>query len=126
MSLKINQSLQGFNSFFVELRQQLRALAQQEIEKQLASDVSIWLYRDHHDRRSHIKRRSQAFCQRCGSQEAGRFMRNGHRKRQLLTCFGVLDFWLPRVERRTGSGELSNPDCLPSISRIKTVRKPLY
>jgi len=97
MPSKINQALQGFNAFFVDLKQQLCEMVEQGIEKQLESDVSLWLYRAYHERRATIKRRSQAHCQRCGSQEASQFMRNGHRKRQLVTRYGVLNFWLPRV-----------------------------
>ena len=97
MPLKINQSLQGFNSFFVDLKQKLCEIVKQEVEQQLEKDVSQWLYRSHHERRSRIKRDSQASCQRCGSQAARHFMRNGHRKRQMVTSYGVLSFWMPRV-----------------------------
>jgi putative transposase len=97
MPPKINQAMQGFKSFFVELKQELCEIVQQEIEKQLENEVSIWLYRSHHERRSGIKGRSQAYCQGCGSQEARHFMRNGHRKRQLVSNYGVLSFCLPRV-----------------------------
>jgi putative transposase len=97
MPLKINQSLQGFNSFFVDLKQKLCEIVKQEVEQQLEKDVSQCLYRSHHERRSGIKRYSQAYCQSCGSQEARRFMRNGHRKRQIVTSYGVVTFWMPRV-----------------------------
>lgn len=97
MPLKINQALQGFNSFFSDLKRCLLRVVQQEIEAQLEEDVSSWLYRDYHERRTNLNRSSQAYCQRCGSQNAACFMRNGHRRRQLLTSYGVIQFWLPRV-----------------------------
>lgn len=97
MPSKINQAMQGFNSFFMELKQSLCEIVQQEIEQQLEDDVLMWLYRSYHERRSGIKHRGQAYCQSCGSREARHFMRNGHRKRQLVTSYGVLNFGLPRV-----------------------------
>lgn len=97
MSLKINQTLQGFNSFFSDLKQRLSQIVQREIEAQLEREVSQWLYREYHERRSGVKHYSQASCQRCGSQAACQFMRNGHRQRQLVTSYGVLNFWMPRV-----------------------------
>jgi hypothetical protein len=33
------------------------------------------------------------------------FCRNGHRKRQLITDLGVLDFWLPRVVCQCGGSD---------------------
>ena len=45
---------------------------------------------------------SQAECQRCGSRKAQDFRRNGHRKRQLVTEVGVIDFWLLRVVCQCG------------------------
>jgi len=97
MSLKIKQTLQGFNSFFSKLKHHISEIVQSAIEDQLEHEVSQWLYRAYHQRRSTVKRQSQAICQRCGSQSANQFMRNGHRKRQLVTSCGVLSFWMPRV-----------------------------
>jgi transposase-like protein len=73
-----------------------------QIETQLETEVERWLYRKPHARRSRVKRRSQAYCQRCGTQEASAFSRNGHRKRQLVTGYGVLTVWLPRVVCQCG------------------------
>lgn len=61
-----------------------------------------WLYRDAHERRKAVKRITQARCQRCGSRRAQDFRRNGHRKRQLVTMTGVVDFWIPRVVCQCG------------------------
>lgn len=97
MPMKINQALQGFNSFFSDLKRCLLTIIQQEIESQLEQDVLSWLYRDYHERRAMLQRSSQAYCQRCGSHAAQHFMRNGHRKRQLVSSYGVIQFWMPRV-----------------------------
>jgi len=97
MATKINQVDGGIKSFLSELQEKICQLVQVELESQLESEVDQWLYREPHERRKHVKRRSQAQCQRCGSQEACHFSRNGHRKRQLMTNQGVFSFWLPRV-----------------------------
>lgn len=97
MRTKINQVDTGIKSFLSELQQKLCELVRVEIESRLEADVDIWLYREPHERRKGIERRSQAQCQRCGSREACRFSRNGHRKRQIVTHQGVLPFCLPRV-----------------------------
>lgn len=97
MGTKINQVSGGIKSFLSDLRQKISHWVQAEIERQLESEVDQWLYRKPHERRKHVERRSQAQCQRCGSQEACCFSRNGHRKRQLVTNQGVFSFWLPRV-----------------------------
>ena len=97
MPLKINQSLQGFNSFFTDLRSRLLEIVKSAIEAELEREVTQWLYRDHHERRTHVQRKTQAICQKCNSQSAGHFMRNGHRHRQMVTTYGVVSFWMPRV-----------------------------
>lgn len=76
------------------------------IEAQLEKEVTKWLYRGYHERKAKVKRHSQAVCQRCGSVEAGDFMRNGHRRRQLLTKMGVVQFCLPRVLCQCGGSVL--------------------
>lgn len=86
MPPKINQVPNVINSFLEELQVELNQLMCRKIEEQLEADVETWLYRVPHQR-----------CCRCGSQQAQDFRRNGHRKRQLVTTVGVVDFWLPRV-----------------------------
>jgi len=54
MSLKIKQSVQGFNSFFSKLKHCLSEIVQRAIEDQLDHEVSQWLYRDYHQRRSTV------------------------------------------------------------------------
>lgn len=97
MGMNIPESAKKFNEFVSELQEQVIRYVSQRIESQLESEVASWLYRGHHQRRKEVKRSSQAQCQRCGTQKARAFSRNGHRKRQLVTRYGVLSFWLPRV-----------------------------
>ena len=97
MYTRITQPVNCFQSFFADLRAKLAATASQMIESQLEQEVTMRLYRQAYQRRSQVSRKSQATCQACGSQQAGDFVRNGHRRRQLVTVFGVLTIWLPRV-----------------------------
>lgn len=97
MTTKINQMDTGIKSFLADLQPKLCDRVRSEVERQLEADVELWLYREAHERRQGVARRSQAQCQGCGSQEACHFSRNGHRKRQLATKLGVFHFWLPRV-----------------------------
>lgn len=97
MLVKINQERSEIKSFLSDLQDRLTIILKQTIEDQLTNDVDKWLYRVAHARRKKVKRISQAECQRCGSHQASDFRRNGHRKRQLVTAMGVIDFWLPRV-----------------------------
>jgi transposase-like protein len=97
MSLKIPATLDKFNQFLADVQQKLSETVIRCIENQLEAETDAWLYRQQHERRAGVTRRSSAYCPRCGTQEARAFSRNGHRKRQLVTTFGVLTFWLPRV-----------------------------
>lgn len=97
MSPKIAQNPTTIQAFLSDLQVELAQMLAQTIEAQLEAKVTAWLYRAPHERRAGLKRRSQACCQRCGSQEAAQFRRNGHRKRHLVTQFGVIRIWLPRV-----------------------------
>jgi len=98
MIWKINDIGEGYKSFFSELQQKLVHQVKQMLEEQLEREVTTWLYRGHYERRHQVKRRSQAHCQKCGSQKASQFMRNGYRKRSIVTQFGVIAFRLPRVK----------------------------
>ena len=88
----------GIHSFLSALSRQLADKACSLIESQLESEATAWLNRSAYQRRSGVSRKSQAVCQRCGSRQAGDFLRNGHRPRQLVTSYAVLRFWLPRVK----------------------------
>jgi len=102
MPLKINQNTAEIKSFLDDIYLHFNQLLAQSIEDQLESDVKMWLYRAPHERRKGVCRVSQAQCQRCGSHKAQDFRRNGHRKRQMVTGVGVVDFWLPRVVCQCG------------------------
>lgn len=102
MLYKIPEIGEGIQSFFSELHQALAHQVTRMIEEQLEQEVDAWLYRNWYERRQPIKRRSQAYCQKCGSQKAGQFLRNGYRERQLVTQFGVITFRLPRVRCECG------------------------
>lgn len=94
----IKESLQGFNTFFSQLQEAIRELVVKQLERQLEAEVGQRLQRGSHARREKMsKRGTGARCQRCGSQQAQDFSRNGHRQRQLVSQYGVLNFWLPRV-----------------------------
>jgi Transposase, Mutator family len=94
----IAQGVKGFNNFFRELKAAVGSAVTQWLEEQLEAEVSSWLQRGHHQRRGKVgQRRTQAVCRRCGTHLAKAFSRNGHRLRQLVTTYGVLNFWLPRV-----------------------------
>lgn len=97
MNTRITQRGYGIKSFLSALRVKVADKVCQAIESQLESEVDVWLYRQAYQRRSQVSRQSQATCQRCGSRQASDFMRNGRRLRQLVTDYGVLRFWLPRV-----------------------------
>lgn len=93
MGMDLPESAKKFNEFVRDLQEQLLRSVSQKLEAQLEADVESWLYRGHHQRRKGVKRSSQAYCQRCGTQKASAFSGNGHRKRQLVTKYGVLSFW---------------------------------
>ncbi|RMG75358.1 MAG: hypothetical protein D6711_06865, partial [Chloroflexi bacterium] len=97
MIYKIPEIGAGIQSFFRELHQELAQEVSRKIEEQLDQEVNAWLYRHWYERRQGVKRRSQAYCQKCGSQKACQFLRNGYRARQVVTQFGVINFRLPRV-----------------------------
>ena len=96
--ISIKNSAEQFNSFMSELKGKMKDWVKQEVEARLESEVEQWLHRQPYKRRKCVRgQKTQAQCNRCGARYAGRFSRNGHRSRQLVTCVGVLDVWLPRV-----------------------------
>jgi transposase-like protein len=97
MTMKIPVEGEEVNRFWAELQAQLAQAVIERVEKQLEAEVEAWLHRGYHQRRCHVSRQSRAYCQRCGTRKARAFSRNGHRQRQMVTCYGVLTFWLPRV-----------------------------
>lgn len=108
MLYKITEMGQGIQTFFTDMRQAVADQVVRMLEDQLEQEVNTWLYREHYQRRQQVSRRSQASCQKCGSQEACHFMRNGYRDRTMVTQFGVLHYRLPRVRCVCG-GSVSIP-----------------
>lgn len=106
--MKINQGVLGIKSFLAELQAEFKTRVAEAIQTQLEAEVESWLFRGHYEKRQSVSRQSQARCQRCGSQNARAFSRNGHRQRQLVTTFGVVTYGLPRVVCECG-GSVSIP-----------------
>jgi len=96
--VSINESKKGCKQFLEQVKAELRKVMLRLFEKELEKEVDERLNRASHQRRSKMQKRSGlAYCQACGSRELQNFSRNGHRRRQILSQLGVLDFWLPRV-----------------------------
>jgi len=108
MHYKITEIGQGIQSFFNDIHQALADQLTRMVEAKLEQEVNSWLYREPYQRRHQVRRHSHARCQKCGSQKACQFMRNGYRKRQLVTQFGVIQYRLPRVKCACG-GSVSIP-----------------
>lgn len=108
MEKTIKDQLTGFNAFFTDLQAAFKRHVGEAIQTQLESEVTSWLYRDCYEKRETVNRASQAECQRCGSQQARSFSRNGHRQRQLVTTLGGVTYGLPRVVCECG-GSVSIP-----------------
>lgn len=108
MLYKITEMGHGIQSFFTDLHRVLADQVAKRLEEQLEKEVRSWLYRDQYERRHQVSRRSQASCQKCGSQEAHQFLRNGYRERTMVTQFGVIRYRLPRVKCVCG-GSVSVP-----------------
>lgn len=104
--VSIGKSITNFNKVITDLRVALAREVERRITAQLEDEVEAWLHRGYHERRAKVgARQGGAQCQRWGTRHARRFSRNGHRHRQLVTSFGVLDSWLPRVVCEGGGSE---------------------
>lgn len=96
--LSIEQEVASFKSFLAEVRQGIREWVERRIERQLEMEVERWLHRRPYARRTGVgHHQMQRRCCRCGTRQVQRFSRNGHRPRQIVTTFGVMTIWLPRV-----------------------------
>jgi transposase-like protein len=101
------------NHVVQELSQEIKTVVQQYAEKwferRLEKEVDRWLGRGPYRRREHCgSHRLSIACPRCGSTYQRDWVRNGRRHRKLLTKYGLLDIWLPRVKCRCG-GSVSIP-----------------
>lgn len=95
--MNIPGHLTTVNDFLANLQERLCQIVTRELQSRLDDDVTQWLHRAPYQPRQHVGRKTQARCQRCGQCAARAFSRNGHRPRQLLTSYGVVQFRLPRV-----------------------------
>ncbi len=96
--ISIENTVGSFKSFVADLHQRLKDWISRQIEAEFEAEVAAWLHRQPYARRSRVGRhQTRAQCGRCGTRQVQHFSRNGHRSRQLVTSFGVLTLWLPRV-----------------------------
>lgn len=101
--ISIEKTVQDCKSFIEELKSGIHEWVEQRIEKRLRAQADQWLGRDYHQGRHKLcGRKGMALCQRCGSRQVKDFSRNGHRARQMVTTFGVVNFGLPRVKCQCG------------------------
>lgn len=70
----------------------------------LLEAVTYLLGRAAYARRREVPRLAEqsGACQRCRGHAGGRLLRNGYRRRSLLTPLGWVEFWLPRVRCACG------------------------
>jgi transposase-like protein len=96
--ISIDQEMAGFKSFVEEVRQGVGQWVERRLEARLEAEVEAWLHGRPYARRAGVgPHQINRQCCRCGTREVSHFSRNGHRRRQLVTTFGVLTIWLPRV-----------------------------
>src|SRR6476620_4554381 len=96
--LSIESTAGRFKSFIEDLQRRMKDWISRQIEAHLEREVEAWLKRPAYGRRSRVRRhQTRAQCCRCGTRHAHHFSRNGHRARKVVTSFGVLTIWLPRV-----------------------------
>ena len=89
--------------FLQQLQKQIQQLVEQNLNRSLEEEATAYLGREYHQRRARQRyRQTDAVCLRCGSRRRSDFSRNGHRQRQVLTQWGVVTVWLPRVVCQCG------------------------
>lgn len=86
-----------------EAREVVRHFAEQRIMQQLEAEVDRWLGRKAYERRkTRSGRRLPVACSKCKSNYQRDYVRNGHRRRNLLTTWDNLAIWFPRVKCQCG------------------------
>ena len=122
----IDNTISSVKGFVDELRQTIGQWVAQGLEARLEAEVDAWLRRSTHQRRKQVGRQpTSAHCGRCGSRQARQFSRNGHRRRQLVTSFGVLSFWLPRVVCECGGSVAIPFSVLSPYQQSRCVIEPM-
>lgn len=83
---------------------QLLTAVGKEMSEWLVQAVTIFLHRLFHQRCASLAvwLKENGRCQRCKSQAVRDFVRNGYRRRTLLTPLGWIEFCLPRVRCKCG------------------------
>ena len=88
-----------FDSVVLEAEATLQRAVAVRLTELLTAIVCHVLGRPYHRRRARVPRRlhREGKCWQCGSRASHRFSRNGFRSRQLLTRWGPLTIYVPRV-----------------------------
>jgi hypothetical protein len=86
-----------------EVKEVVKRYAECWFERKLEAELLRWLGREPYVRRDRLSgRRLPVSCPQCGSSYLRDFSRNGRRRRHLLTQYGLLEIWLPRVRCQCG------------------------
>jgi hypothetical protein len=91
------------------IRKEVRQYIERWFEQRLEEELQEWLGRAPYERRRQCGgHRLSVACQKCGSRYRRGFFRNGRRRRRLLSMYGMVEIWLPRVKCQCG-GSVSIP-----------------
>ena len=103
-----------FEAALLEAEASLHQTMELRLTTLLTAIVSYVLGRSYHRRRESVSRRlrREGRCCRCGSRASHRFSRNGFRERCLLTGWGLLTIYLPRVRCECGGSVCIDFDSL--------------
>jgi hypothetical protein len=103
-----------FEAALLEAEASLHQTMELRLTTLLIAIVSYVLGRSYHRRRESVSRRlrREGRCCRCGSRASHRFSRNGFRERCLLTGWGLLTIYLPRVRCECGGSVCIDFDSL--------------
>jgi transposase-like protein len=103
LQVKSDPQVEWIRTLQQEVRQVVSSFAEEWICRQLEAVVDRWLGREAYERCDPKSgRRLPVDCPQCHSSYQRDLVRNGHRRRQLLTTYGNLTIWLPRVKCRCG------------------------
>jgi transposase-like protein len=88
-----------FEALLLEAEATLRRTIEVRLTALLVAIVSHVLGRQYHHHRKKVSRRlrGEGRCSHCGSSASHRFTRNGFRERHLVTLWGAITIYLPRV-----------------------------
>src|SRR5574341_1193043 len=96
--VKVRGNFETVQEFIGSLEGEVKRLVEEAVMGELEQEVEDVLGRRPHQRRRQGERRTvQAPCQRCGGRRQQAMQRNGHRQREVATCWGMLRIWQPRV-----------------------------